>query len=173
LYFREESIVNIYKKLGAGKADWGHAPVPSVYQDGSACDMTKAWALNKLGYVDTDTYTFNSWCEAGDKSNLTPFRVSDSRYNASYCLSPAGEPGQFDISVGRYGNKEIYVRGVYWANEMLDVLDRARILAQKVFDNLSVTKTENPHFDDRYEWSEDLKSWMYQGKAEKLSLIHI
>lgn len=162
--------MNIYEQLGASPYEsfgvFAKPLGPYYHSDGSTNDKTKLWALQKLGFIDTEKIKFNSWCEKRDRSALVPFSVSSGGYTCY--LSPL-QPREFIISYGSIANKTLNIPRVFKSKDiglaLLEVMAEVNIFKAKFS---SFYRTENPHYSSDFSWSEQNKTWLFKGMSVKL-----
>lgn len=163
--------MNIYESLGAKKESWtDNVPSPCVAGDGSAGDETKMWALKQLGFVDCEAYTFHSWCETKDRTNISPFSVKVG--SAEYFMWPIpSKPGEFNLSIGSMNGETVYVKGTFKPSEMPKALRLAKKTANDLLKLLPTGATQYPNMDTRYVL--DAEGWKYLGHPATLASVHI
>ena len=129
------------------------------------------WALKRLGFVDCEAYTFHSWCEAGDGTNISPFRVQAD--SVEYFMLPVpSKPGEFKLSVGSLNGQSVYVKGTFKPSEMPKALRLAKKTADDLFKMLPTGATQCPGMDTRYALDPEV-GWKYLGNPVNLVSVQI
>jgi hypothetical protein len=165
---------NIYKKLGAPVVDLGSSQsrVPEVFSDGSTSDKTKSWALEKLGFIDTEEYSYSSWCETSDRSAVVPFAVK--WRGMVFFLQPiSGRPGYFFLEYGNIGFTRLNLPDIYSAKEVLVALGRTIKAMDRIKAEIPDSATTDTHLDKRYSYDDEERAWLYKGKKCKLKYLHL
>jgi hypothetical protein len=165
---------NIYKNLGAPVVNLGSSQsrVPEVFRDGSASDKTKRWALEKLGFTDTEEYKYSSWCESRDRSAVVPFSVK--WWGMTFFLEPiSGRPGYFFLEYGNIGSTRLTLPDIYSANEILVALGSTIKEMDRIKSEIPDSATTNVHLDKRYSYDDEESVWLYEGKAVRLKFLHL
>jgi hypothetical protein len=165
---------NIYKKLGAPVVNLvaSQSRVPEVFVDGSTSDKTKSWALEKLGFIDTEEYEYSSWCETSDRSAVVPFSVKW-RGMVFYLHPISGRPGYFCLEYGNIGSTTLTLLDIYSAKEVLVALGRTIKEMDRIKAEIPVSATPNVHLDRRYSYDNEEAVWLYEGKKCKLKYLHL
>jgi hypothetical protein len=165
---------NIYKKLGAPVVDFvsSKSRVPEVFIDGSTSDKTKSWALEKLGFIDTEEYKYSSWCESRDRSAVVPFSVK--WRGMTFFLHPISElPGYFILEYGNIGIKRLTLIDTYKARDILVALGRTIKEMDLVKAGIPDSATPNVHLDKRYSYDNEEAVWLYEGKVVRLKALYL
>jgi hypothetical protein len=165
---------NIYKKLGAPVVDSvsSKSRVPEVFIDGSTSDKTKSWALEKLGFIDTEEYQYSSWCETSDRSAVVPFSVKW-RGMVFYLHPISGRPGYFCLEYGNLGSTMLTLLDIYSAKEVLVALGRTIKEMDRIKAEIPDSATTNTHLDKRYNYDNEERAWLYKGKKYKLKYLYL
>jgi hypothetical protein len=165
---------NIYKKLGAPVVNLGSSRprVPEVFSDGSTSDKTKSWALEKLGFIDTEEYQYSSWCETSDRSAVVPFAVK--WRGMTFFLHPISElPGYFILEYGNIGIRRLTLIDTYKAKDILVALRKTIKEMDQVKAGIPDSATTNVHLDKRYSYDKEEAIWLYEGKVVRLKSLYL
>jgi hypothetical protein len=166
--------LNIYALLGADTPELDEdLSCPHIFSDGSCDDATKAWVLNKLGFINRENLKFDSWCqlkESGCVKNVVPYSVEIP--GSKFCLDPTDIPGGFLIIYGLIENRKLILPNEYSQFSANSNIDTAIADAQLAIDEalmaLPESKTKDIYLDKRYQRR---NTWEFKSNPCKIGTL--
>lgn len=149
---------NIYQNLGI-----------NTCPDGSVSLQKRLEAIKLLGFVSSEHIVFDSYCEAGDRSNVVP--ASATGFGMDIRLSPVPDTlGHYQCQYGYQSNNRFYTGGEYSPPEIESAFADAKTKIDLVKSKLPPGSVETTENDTRFElikW----EGWRFEGK--KCDLLYV